>query len=560
MGYTHHLTTDQLSRDVGRPDQVQNDAGGFVFEVTPLSQLRRFLITGTTDNQLRIGRSGTTRNLENLARVVRAQGVKAVDLIVEVSDGGLARSNDEAIFALAFAARNGDEATKRAAYAAMPKVVRTGMHLFQWADVMKSLGSTLGSRGARKAISNWYLGKSPRNLSLQLTKYRSRKGGESGRGWTHRDVLRLAHVRPALAGDSPITTMLAWAANHENVQPASMTDDLGLILMYERLQRATSEFEVVKIIKETNPPWELVDTQWLGSKKVWEALFPSLPLTALIRNLGRLSHHGILSRGSPNNTDAVRRLTDVEAIKGARVHPLSALIAQRTYRQGRGEKGKLFWNAATSVVDALEETFYASFQTIEPTGKSFMLALDVSGSMTAPVVAGFDQKGHPKYLPIDCREASAVMAMVTARSEPEYAIVGFTSSGSYGYNWRENSELTDIDVSKRDSLSTVVDRISRLRMGGTDCALPFVVAQREKWAIDCFVVYTDSETWAGRVKPHQALKDYRAAMGRPARSVIVGMEANPFTIADPRDAGMLDVVGFDASAPATISNFAAGRV
>ena len=32
--------------------------------------------------------------------------------------------------------------------------------------------------------------------------------------------------------------------------------------------------------------------------------------------------------------------------------------------------------------------------------------------------------------------------------------------------------------------------------------------------------------------------------------------ANEFTIADPQDAGMLDVVGFDSAAPALIADFA----
>ena len=33
------------------------------------------------------------------------------------------------------------------------------------------------------------------------------------------------------------------------------------------------------------------------------------------------------------------------------------------------------------------------------------------------------------------------------------------------------------------------------------------------------------------------------------------MEANDFTIADPDDAGMLDVVGFDTAAPSVMSDF-----
>ena len=45
-------------------------------------------------------------------------------------------------------------------------------------------------------------------------------------------------------------------------------------------------------------------------------------------------------------------------------------------------------------------------------------------------------------------------------------------------------------------------------------------------------------------------------MGIPAKLVVVAMVANEFTIADPQDAGMMDVVGFDSAAPALIADFA----
>ena len=78
--------------------------------------------------------------------------------------------------------------------------------------------------------------------------------------------------------------------------------------------------------------------------------------------------------------------------------------------------------------------------------------------------------------------------------------------------------------------------------------------------VDTFVIYTDNETWHGDVHPHQALRDYRAKTGIPARLVVVGMTATGFSIADPSDAGMLDVVGFDTSTPSLISDFSAGRL
>lgn len=79
--------------------------------------------------------------------------------------------------------------------------------------------------------------------------------------------------------------------------------------------------------------------------------------------------------------------------------------------------------------------------------------------------------------------------------------------------------------------------------------------------IDVFVVYTDSETWAGSVQPTTALKKYRQEMNRPnAKLIVVGMQSNGFTIADPNDKGMLDVVGFDSAAPQVMSLFAEGQI
>ena len=98
--------------------------------------------------------------------------------------------------------------------------------------------------------------------------------------------------------------------------------------------------------------------------------------------------------------------------------------------------------------------------------------------------------------------------------------------------------------------------IDRLPMGGTDCALPMIWATQQKADVDTFVVYTDNETWAGSVHPAQALRAYREASGNAAKLVVVGMTSNGFTIADPNDAGMLDVVGFDTATPPVISDFA----
>jgi 60 kDa SS-A/Ro ribonucleoprotein len=98
--------------------------------------------------------------------------------------------------------------------------------------------------------------------------------------------------------------------------------------------------------------------------------------------------------------------------------------------------------------------------------------------------------------------------------------------------------------------------IGGLPAGGTDCSQPILEAMKQKLDVDTFVVYTDNETSAGKIHPAQALQKYRQQSGRAAKLVVVGMISNGFSIADPADAGMLDVVGFDSSTPQIISDFA----
>merc|ERR1719370_1849048 len=81
-----------------------------------------------------------------------------------------------------------------------------------------------------------------------------------------------------------------------------------------------------------------------------------------------------------------------------------------------------------------------------------------------------------------------------------------------------------------------------------------------KQEIDVFIVYTDSETNCNRISPAKALRDYNKAMKRNAKLIVCGLMSNGFTIADPHDAGMMDIVGFDANVPELISEFAMGRL
>ncbi|MFO7632941.1 MAG: TROVE domain-containing protein, partial [Caldilinea sp.] len=273
----------------------------------------------------------------------------------------------------------------------------------------------------------------------------------------------------------------------------------------------------------------------LGEAKVWRALLPKLPLTALLRNLARMTASGTLTANSEATATVTRKLGDGETLRKARVHPIAVLAAFNTYVAGRGARGSLKWEPIPEVLDALDQAFYLAFGNVEATGKRIVLALDVSGSMSTGMVAGV-----PWLTP---RVAAAAMALVTASVEPQVKTIGFSH------------EMVPLAIGPHQRLDDVMRLTNGLPFGGTDCAKPMLWALEKGVMADAFVIYTDNETWFGQIHPVQALREYRRKTGIPARLVVVAMTSNGFTIADPNDVGMLDVVGFDAAAPHVISDF-----
>ncbi|MBI1354037.1 MAG: TROVE domain-containing protein [Acidobacteria bacterium] len=505
-------------------EMVLNSAGGFVFPVDDWKRMERFLILGAEGGSYYASeRKLALENAEATLRAIEADGLRAIRLIVKVSDGGRAPKNDPALFALALAASAGDDRTKRAAFRALPIVARTGTHLFRFAEYVDSMRGW--GRGLRSAVADWYLSRSVSERAYQMAKYRQREG------WSHRDLLRLAHPKAEGARDA----LFGWAT--QGRLDAAVWPELRLLEGYEKARTAATAREAATLIRDYELTREMIPTQFLQSPEVWEALFDRMPLTALIRNLATLTRVGLMAPLSATARAAAERLGDAEALRKARVHPIAVLAALRTYAAGKGVRGSGEWAPVPTVVDALDRAFYRAFENAPATGKRFYLALDVSGSMGYGEIAGV-----PGLTP---RVAAAAMAMTIARTEPQYTFGAFAH------------EMQRLSIRATDSLEQALETTDGLPFGATDASLPMLAALEQGLQVDAFVVLTDSETWFGRMHPVEALRRYRDKTGIPAKLVVVAMVSNGFTIADPNDAGMLDVVGFDTATPQVMADFAA---
>jgi 60 kDa SS-A/Ro ribonucleoprotein len=351
--------------------------------------------------------------------------------------------------------------------------------------------------------------------------------------------MRLAHVKP---GTDPVRQNLYKFIN-KGSESLTQGDLVPQLLIAAEQAKTADTKTLIKLIQDFKLTHEMIPNEQKNDPKVWEALVPHMGLGALVRNLNKLTAVGLIKPFSETSKIVSVKLHDVEAIRRERLHPMSIIVAQKVYAKGQGDKGSLVWSPARNIVSDLEDAFYVSFEAVEPSGKNILLALDVSGSMSCAI------PGAPL---LSCAEGTAIMAMVTARTEPWTEIRGFTS-GRNGFK--------DLGITKNDTLATACSKVRDNNFGGTNCALPFEYALQNKWDVDAVCVYTDNETWSGGQHVFQAARKYRQGMNKPeAKLITVGMAVNNFSIADPTDRNMLDVVGFDTATPRFISEFVAGNL
>lgn len=501
--------------------QVENSAGGYTWQVDKWDRLKRFLILGAEGGSYYASeRKMTVENASCIRGCLAEDAQRTVDEIVAISTAARAPKNDPAIFALAMASAGPHS---KYALEAIPLVCRTGTHLFLYAKLVQDFRGW--GRGLARGVSAWYEREDVGQLAYQAIKYRQRGG------WTHRDLLRLAHPS---APTPDHAALYDWMCGRENDDAPAICRALDKLAAKPTAKRA------IRYIDKYDLPREAIPSDLLNDPDVWESLLERMPMTAMIRNLATMTRIGLLTPMGDHVRTITERLADTERLRKARIHPIAVLSTLTTYAKGHGARGQHTWTPVPQITDALDSAFYTSFGNVEPTGKRTMLALDVSGSMDWSEIAGV-----PGLTP---RVASAAMALVTANVEREnMGIAAFSTD----FVWA--------NISPRQRLDEAIKVLSAIPMGGTDCALPMLAATQNKIAVDTFVVYTDSETWAGRVHPSQALSEYREKSGIDARLVVVGMVSNGFTIADPADQGMLDVVGFDSATPQVISGFSAGE-
>lgn len=520
--------------------QAHNPAGGHSWEVTDMTRLRRFLCFGSEagtysikDHQLGM------ENATVLMRLIEeGRGCEVVQEIKKFSLDCRASKTNPALFALAVCSQHCDVKTKQAAFKALKDICRLPTHLFTFVQFKKDLkeGMKCGiwGRALRKAVADWYNEKDALSLALAVTKYKQRAG------WSHQDLLRLSHMKPANEAIAVISKYVTkgWKEVQKSYGDKENAEETTKVLQYleavEKAKHSEDELEIVHLIEEHRLEREQLLTNHLKSKEVWKALLKEMPVAEVLQNLGKMTADKFLEPGSSDFAALCERLQNDSVLKKAKIHPFHILVASQTYKKGHGNRGKLKWEPDKSIIQALDKAFYKCFLNVEATGKRFVVGVDVSAPMNTTGLGS----------PINAATIAAAMSMVVVRTEVDSQILVFSEGA-----------VSPCPVTADMSLVEVTEKLVKIPSLSTDCALPVLWATEKGKVADVFIVLTNNDTWFGNVHPVEALKLHRQRMGVFSKLIVCGLTSNSLGVADPDDRGMLEVCGFDSGALEVLNNF-----
>lgn len=513
----------------GREDEMKkNFAGGIVFKASPFVALNRWLLTGSMSNAFYQSKEEMTGdNIKLLKDCIAQHPSKVAELIFYASNKGI--SNHTPILALVYLSM-GDFVAKKEFRKLFSHIIRNASHLYEFMSYVKALrgmGKTI-----HKAIRNWLEDKEAKELEYQFLKYQNRYN------WTGRDVLRM--IKPK-SQDELKQLVYRWVVGKYTLIN-DYASSLERINAYENLKKVDyPESEIAVMIGAYNLTHEMIPANVKRTPKIWDALYQKMPLHATIRNLGNLTEKGIMSI---ENVDVLEKRLSIENLKRGRVHPLVLASAYKIYSMG-GTLGrsKLMWRPISRINDIFEDAIENAFECLEPTGKQFYLALDVSASMRW----ASHMINNLWLLP---GEVAAIMALATIKAEKNYFIGCFSNQFKPLPDIRKGMSFHDMNGVMRAQ-----------PFGGTNAGSAYQYAIDNKIYADVFVMYTDGESWLGG-QPSQLLAKYRDKINPNAKAIYITLCAygDHITLVDPKDDKSYDLAGFSSESIKLIQMISDGNV
>ncbi len=341
------------------------------------------------------------------------------------------------------------------------RVVKTPDDLRSFVTIVKS-----GKIAGRNGLGGMTV-EPVRKYLASMSEYHALKyGSANSEGLTLRDIIRMAHPKPA---DAATSERFGWLTQGKE----KLTDNEELnpqIRAFEALKTAATEDEQISLVKQGRLPYEVVvPSVKATTTKIWSELLRQAPYRNLLSNLVTFARHGVFT-AEENVQYAVERLTNREAIRRSKVLPFRFFNAWKMYSKSEGNDLR--------ISGAIREAVNLSFENMPTFGNATVaIGPDVSGSMSSGTLS---QESSTRYIDIADIFTGALLRKIEKRTVVLPFNTGVVPTG---------------DLSLRDVLDTA-GKIVSIGGGGTAVGAPVEYLLSRKVKVDAFIGITDSEDWA----------------------------------------------------------------
>ncbi|XP_015596736.1 60 kDa SS-A/Ro ribonucleoprotein [Cephus cinctus] len=491
-----------------------------------------------------------------------------VELIQKAFQSNLVPNPETLVFALAVCVKQDKcESLRTKAYNLVSYICAKPQHFFLFIKFVSELSKTELKKsggwghGLKNAVCKWYTKTNSLDLAEKVTQYRGKYG------WTHKDIIKLSHIRPTTAvGFNFILKYIMYGLETAKKEASCQTKNkvptftcVQSILEYiedvEAFKHCEDEHCAAALIEKQKLQLEHVPSHLIKSEEVWNSLIPLMDLSTLLNNLQRIHNMKMLKPNSLTVAKIIDEITNEENIKKAKIHPIAVLIALRNYESsGRPlsyEKRKVREEAKKplppppkpnqTIVEALNKMLNLSWANVNNSTKRYMITINVSKSMLE------NKTWHNGN--INPVEAGCIIALSLSRSSPSVVIATYN-----------NNTVQEVDIPKTATLPDVMKLLVEAQHGNVRLSSPITWAMSQKREIDVFINVV--EQIDPKVEPQEsynsrnAIEDYRNEMSISNAKLINCAMCSPKV---PRhkheDPNILTTCGFDIGVPMVIEAF-----
>ncbi|XP_071155861.1 RNA-binding protein RO60-like [Mytilus edulis] len=502
---------------------------------------------------------GRTYNKENAACLVHMlEEKRGKEILAEVekyNDNCTPVQKDMLLFTVALCMKSKDSELKQHANKIFLLLCKTAKELFTFIQFHKKLSGDTNSRGygrsLRRTLNEWYNRQDPMDLAILVM-----KESASG-GWSHANVLRLAHIKGKSEGTAIILKYLVKGMEELKKlgeQPENVQKVVDYLKTIHSVRNSTDEHQVARLIEQHHLGKQQVLPALLNSKEIWGALVSEMSVGEVLENFNKLASVGFLEIAHDGSKKIVEMLRSEEILQKSNIQPIDVVMALSAYEHGKA--GKVTWMRNEAVIDALNFALESTMKVNESnntksTNKRYLIGVRVGSNTKKSTVRG--TQSLPSLV------AASAIAMITARKEDKVQLVYFADKATE-LTLTSESSLKEIseEISKQILVSAALPPVGS---GDTpkqpcDLAAPIRWATENSKKIDVFINITDSLDRTGDITPSKALMQYRKEMNMPkAKLVSCGLCNANMKTADPNDPRMIDIAGFDATVPIIINKF-----